>query len=167
MDWESFLPPFFGVLAAFLIQRVWSWFEDRGSRKKLLKGIKQELESCSEKLIGEGNLLPTDIWKSGVSSGSLKLIPHDLKTEFAKIYFRIECHNFEAEKVREVSILAATTQKKPKAVIDAELQGRKVKVETPWTYAEMLHHELSVRLRKWEEGLKRDIDKLLKQNIWS
>jgi hypothetical protein len=138
-DWQSllpFLPPFLGVLAAFLIQRVWSWTEDRGNRKKLLQGIKKELESCSEKLIGEGNLLPTDIWKSGVSSGSLKLIPHDRKTEFAKIYFRIECHNFEAEKVRDVNILAATDKDKARP-------------ENKWAFSDTqkLHNALSNRLR--------------------
>jgi hypothetical protein len=57
MEWESFLPPFFGVLVAFLIQRIWSWTEGRGSTKKLLQDIKKELKSCSDKLIGEGNIL--------------------------------------------------------------------------------------------------------------
>lgn len=127
--------------------------------------IKKELESCSDKLVGQGNLLPIDIWKAGVSSGLLRLIPYDLKMKLASIYFRIDCHNYEAEKVRDVSILAATTQEKPKAEIDVEFHGEKVMVETEWTHAELLHSELSVRLKKWEEELKKDIDNLLKQNV--
>jgi hypothetical protein len=167
MDWVSFLPPFFGVLAAFLIQRGWSWIEDRRGRKKLLQGIKKELKHCSDLLVGKGNLVPTDMWKSGVSSGLMKLVPYDLKMELASIYFAIDCHNHEAERVRDVSILAATTQEKPKAEIDVELQDkRKVRVESPWTHAEILHSELSVRLVKREEELKRDIDNLLGRNIW-
>lgn len=166
MDWESFLPPFFGVLAAFLIQRGWSWIEDRRSKKKLLQDIKKELKSCSDKLIGQGNLVPTDMWKAGVSSGVLRLIPHDRKMELASIYFRIDCHNFESEKVREVSILAATTQEKPKVDVEVELGEQKATVHTPWTAAQMLHQDLTVRLRKEETELKRDIDNLLSRDIW-
>jgi len=47
MDLLSFLPPFFGVLVAFLIQRGWSWIEDRRARKKLLQSVKKELELSS------------------------------------------------------------------------------------------------------------------------
>jgi len=106
------------------------------------------------------------MWKGGLSSGFLKLIPHEFKNELASIYFRLECHNYESEKVRYVSILAATTQEKPKAQIDAKLSGKAVIVETPWTHAELLHSELVVRLKKSEKTLRKDIDSLLKKNYF-
>lgn len=166
MDWESFIPPFFGVLAAFVLQWLGRRYEKGKDKAHFLQDVRKELESCSQKLTGEGNLLPKDIWDSGKASGWLSLLSHEVKVQLASVYFRIECHNYEAEKVREVSILAATTQEKPKAEIDVELPETKVKVETPWTHAELLHSDLTVRLKKEEVALKGDIDNLLKQDIW-
>jgi hypothetical protein len=156
MDWLQFLPPFFGVLAAFLIQRIWSWFEDRDNKKKLLQGIKKELERCSELLVGKGNIVPTDLWKSGVSSGSLKLIPHDHKIELAEIYFKIECHNFDAEKVFELMILASTDKDKARP-------------ENQWIFSDTqkLYNTLSNRLVEKEAALRKEIDDLLKQDSWN
>jgi hypothetical protein len=151
----TFLPPFFGVLVAFLIQRTWTWNENRDSKKKLLKDIKQELTLCFQRLIGQGNLLPTDIWKSTVSTGSLKLIPYIHKFELASIYFRIECHNYEAEKVREVSIIAATTKEK------SETTSFHLFSDT-----ERLHNDLSRRLVGSEAELKKDIEHILSQKMW-
>jgi len=160
------VPPFFGVLLAFLVERLWKRCEENKDRKKFLQGIKKELELCAGLLVGRGNLLPTDMWKSGISAGLLKLIPYQTKIEVASIYSRIDCHNYEAEKVRQVSILAATTKEKPKATIDAKLGDQPVKVKTPWTNAELLHSTLSVRLKKEEKSLRDDIYKFLKQDIW-
>lgn len=156
MDWLSFLPPFFGVLVAFLIERTWTFLENRSSKKKLLADIKKELASCSDLLVGQGNLVPTDIWRSAVSSGSLKLIPHDRKFDLASIYFKIECHNYEAEKVRDVSILAATDKDKARR-------------ENQYMYSdsEKLHIALSNRLFDSEVALKKDIGIILKKNIWT
>jgi len=166
MNWESFLPPFLGVLVAFVLQWLGKRYEKGKDRERFVQEIRKELELCSQKLTGEGNLLPKDMWESGKASGWLSLMPHEPKVQLASIYFRIECHNYEAEKVREVSILAATTQEKPKADIKAKLGDRPAIVHTPWTHAELLHSELSVRLRKGEEALKKDIDQFLKQDIW-
>jgi hypothetical protein len=41
-----------------------------------------------------------------------------------------------------------------------------VRVGRPWIRAELLHNELSVRLKD-EVALKRDTDDLLKKNMWS
>lgn len=134
MDWLSLIPPFFGVLLAFAVERLWKKIEDRFSRSRFLQGVKKELESCSEKLVGKGHLLPTNLWESGKATGLINLLSYKLKVELSTIYFKIQCHNYEAEKVRQVSILATTTQEKPKAEIEAELKGRKAVVTTPWTY---------------------------------
>lgn len=144
MDWESLLPfvsTFLGVLAAFGLQWLGKRYDRGKDRQQFLQEIRKELESCSKLLTGEGNLLPTDMWESGKSSGWLSLIKHEAKTQFASIYFRIECHNYEAEKVREVSIVA---------VLDEQ----------------NLHAALFNRLRESEAELKKDIDSLLRQNIW-
>jgi len=179
MIWQSlqsllllFLPPFFGVLAAFGLQRYWSWIEDGRAKKRLHLDIKRELGLCflilqetenelvknsdSDIYVRKANLLPTDIWKSGVSSGSLKLIPHDRRFVFAQTYFRIECHNSEAERVREISILAAS-EEKPKTT-EPRL----------FTNLEKLQNELSRRLRDSDAALRKDINNLLNtQNIWN
>jgi len=58
MSWESllsFLPPFFGVLIAFLIQRLWQHHTDGKDRQKFLQDIKKEREACSNSLVGKGN----------------------------------------------------------------------------------------------------------------
>lgn len=169
MDWIALLLSLglFGVLLAFLIQRIWTACEESKDRHTFLHIIKKELEKCSILLKGEGNLLPIDMWKSAISTGSLRLIPYGTKISLAEIYFRIECHNYEAGKVRDISILSATTKEKPKAKIDAKLGKTKVSVQTPWTHAELLHSELSTRMRKSEQALRKDIDELLKQNIWN
>jgi hypothetical protein len=99
----------------------------------------------------------TDQWKSAVSTGSLKLLPHDRKFELASLYFRIECHNYEAEKVRDVSILAATD--KERVNVPTKLFGL--------SNTQKLHIALSKRLVESEEALRNDINNLLKQNIWS
>lgn len=173
MDWQSFVPfvpffaSFFGVLAAFVLQWLGRRYEKGTDKKQFLQEIRKELKSCSQKLTGEGNLLPQDMWESGKASGWLSLIPHEVKAQLASIYFRIECHNYEAEKVREVSILAATTKEKPKAEVEVEVGEEETDiVETPWTHAELLHNALTVRLKEEEMKLKKDIDSLLKQNIW-
>jgi len=168
MDWVSLLLSLgiFGVLLAFVINRLWNKYDVIKARKKFLQSIKMELDECYSLLEGEGNLLPIDMWKSGIFTGSLRLIPYEIRSSLARVFFKIECHNYEAEKIRYVSILAATTKEKPKAKIINQHGEKLVEIETPWTHAELLHNELSVRLRKEEEKLKEEISKLLKQDFW-
>jgi len=151
VDWLSFLPPFFGVLAAFVLQWLGKKYERRRDRKQFLQEIKKELEACYQFLKGQGNLLPIDMWESGKASGFLSLIRHEIKVQLAAVYFRIECHNYEAEKLREVSILAATTKQKREGT------------EPYWfSDAERLHSDLSNRLFESEIALRKDINELLK-----
>ena len=154
MEWESFLPPFFGVIAAFVVQWLGRRYDRRKDRRQFLQEIRKELESCYQFLKGQGNLLPIDMWESGKASGFLSLIRHEIKIQLAAIYFRIECHNYEAEKVREVSILAATDKEKAKPL--------------DWRFSdvEKLHNDLSNRLFESERALREGINKLLKQNMW-
>lgn len=158
MQWESFLPfvpTFFGVLAAFGLQWLAKRYDRRKDKQQFLQEVRKELASCSKLLTGEGRLLPTDMWESEKASGWLSLIKHEVKTQFASIHFRIECDNYEAEKVRDVSVLAETTKEKPNPT------GIHF-----FSDAEKLHNALSNRLRESEAELKKDIDSLLRQNIW-
>ncbi|MGD2066558.1 MAG: hypothetical protein PVI43_05250 [Candidatus Bathyarchaeota archaeon] len=165
---KSFLPPFFGVLFAFLIDRLWTRHKDRGSRKKLKQELKDELTRCSNLLVGKGNLLPVDIWKSSVFSGSLKLLKQEFKLKLASIYFNIDCHNYTAEKVWDAGMIAKTTKsEKPMAKIDAKLEGKDVEIEVPWTYPELVWNTLSVNLKKTEDDLKKEIEDLLSQDSWN
>ena len=157
----AFLPPFFGVLVAFLVQRFWQEIQDMKDRQKFLRGVKQELESCSRLLGGKGNLCPTDMWKSGISSGFLKLLSHEDKTELASIYFRLECHNYEAEKVSDVDILAAAERGKPQSLLKLE-PVEKTGPAVISTYIELLLLQLSLNLKDSQDKLKADIDSLLK-----
>lgn len=173
MDWQSLVPfvpffaSFFGVLSAFILQWIGKQYDRRKDRKQFLKDIRKELETGSSLLTGAGQLLPTDMWESGKSSGFLSLLSHDVKVKLASTYFGIASHNYESVKVRDVSILANTTKKeKPKVDIEIKIKGEPVRAQTPYTEPEVLWHMLSVRLAETEKALKQHIDDLLKEDIW-
>lgn len=50
------------------------------------------------------------MWEAGKEAGFIGLLKHENKTTLASLYFRIKCHNYEAEKVRDVSILAESSK---------------------------------------------------------
>lgn len=166
MVWSSFLPPFFGVLVAFGLERLWKRHENCGERQKFLQDIQRELRICSELLVGEGNLCPIAMWKSGISSGTIRLIPSETRNELASVYFSLECHNYEAEKVRDVSILAVAEKGKPQTLVKLK-PVLKSSPPVIRTYTEMLHWQLSLRLRDSEKKLRDNIDALLKKQIWN
>ena len=167
MDWASLLLSLgvFGIVVTFAIERVHKAYEVRRDRGKFLRIVKRELEESRNLLTGDGNLLPTDMWRSGISTGSLKLISYDDQILLARVYFRIECHNYEAEKVRDVSILAASEKGKPQKLVKIEPVMKQSPAEFH-TYSELLHWQLSLRLRESEKSLRRDIDSLLEKRIW-
>lgn len=157
MDWQSFVPfipffaSFFGVLAAFLFQWLGRRYDRRQDRKKFLKDIKRELETSSILLTGTGQLLPTDMWESGKSSGFLRLLSYEVKIKLAQTYFAVDSHNYEAEKVRDVGIQSQLTwDEKPKYSAD------------PMKFWALL----STRAVETEKSLKKHIDDLLKEDIW-
>jgi len=157
-------PPFFGVLLAFAVERLWKRREESKEKQKFLKSIKKELETCSSRLDGKGRLMPTDMWNYGISSGSIRLLSFETKIALAKIYTAIQFYNYEAKRVRDVSILSATTKEKPRIPVDAIYEDKPIKILM--THPEFLHTLLSDNLRKNEKGLRDSINKLLKQNIW-
>jgi len=168
MDWVSLLLSLglFGVLLTLMIDIARNAYEVRRNKGKFLQSVKKELEECHSLLNGEGKLLPTDMWKSGISTGSLKLISYEDQILLARVYFRIECHNYEAEKVRDVSILAASEKGKPQKLVKIETVMKQSPAEF-YTYSELLHWQLSLQLRESEKILRSDIDSLLKRQIWN
>jgi hypothetical protein len=149
MEWESFLPPligsFVGVLVGFGLNRRWTnWIEEK-TCKTFYRDIKKELKNCLDRLTGEGKLLPNDIWKSGVSSGLLQLIPYEIKHRLASVYFKIECFNYEATRVRDISVMVGTGEQN----------------------LQLLHYsrDLSNKLRESEEALKKEISEILEIDI--
>ena len=146
-----FFASFFGVLAAFFFQWLGRRYDRMQNRKKFLKDIKRELKTSSTLLTGTGQLLPTDMWESGKSSGFLSLLSYEVKVKLAQTYFAVDSHNYEAEKVRDVGIQSQLTRdKKPEANADpVKLWGL-----------------LSIRAVETEKLLKKHIDDLLKEDIW-
>ncbi len=169
LEFVSFLPPFFGVLAAFVLQWLAKRHEKGKDRKKFLSEIKRELKKGSSLLVGEGVLLPTDIWESGKSSGLLGLLDSAVKLKLASVYFDIQGHNYESVKVRDVGILAETTKaEKPKAeiLVDFPAENKVELFKTNFTHAQLLWNALSDRLRNSEKNLKKTIEDTIASDIW-
>jgi hypothetical protein len=158
MDWQSFVPfiPFFasflGVLTAFFLQWLGKLYDRRKNRTQFLKDLKHEFETGSTLLTGAGNRLPTDMWENGKSSGFLSLLSHEVRIKFATTYFAIGNHNYESEKVRDIGILS-------------QIFSQIIKGEMPKEDLE-LWVKNSYRLGQTEKALKKDIDDLLKEDIW-
>ena len=172
MDLQLFVPfipffaSFFGVLLAFFVQWLGRRYDRRQDRKQFLKDIRKELETGSTLLTGAAQLLPTDMWESGKASGFLTLLSHEVKTKLATAYFAIGSHNYESVRLRDVSILAATTTEKPKADAVIKVGDKTAKVQIPFTPAQLLHLALTAQVVDTEKGVKKLIDDLLKENIW-
>jgi len=145
-----FIEPFFGVLAAFGLNRLWDWFKDRRNKKKLKQNLRNELVSCISQLKGKGMLLPTIMWDSTVTSGDVKLLTFDERTRLSSVYFEIGNHNYEAKRVRDSAVVAQTG---PRDVI---LDG----MSAPQAYWK----QLSKALLENEEILKQRISELLNES---
>jgi len=147
-----FFASFFGVLLAFFLQWLGRRYDRREDRGKFLRDIRHELETGSTWLTGAGQLLPTDMFESGKLSGFLTRLKYETKTKIASIYFSIESHNYESEKVRDIGILS-------------QLLSFITKGEIPTKDLD-LWVKTAYRLEKNEKDLKQHIEDLLKENIW-
>jgi hypothetical protein len=159
MDWQTFLqslaaflPPFFGVLLAFFLQRVWSWIENRRAKKKLKENIESELKKCLPLLSGKSNLLPTMMWNSTITSGDVKLLSFSDRNKLSTVYSEIENYNYEAKRVRDNAVIAQVGDSK------SRVDGM-----TP----PMAHWVRSSKaLLEVEESLKKRISELLEEPMW-
>jgi hypothetical protein len=105
---ELLVGPFLGVFGAFALQRLYNWYRDGQSRKKLRKNLRSELEKGLSLLSGQRNLLPTIMWNSTVASGDVKLLSFKDRNQLSSIYFEIENHNYATKRVRDSAVVALT-----------------------------------------------------------
>ena len=140
---SEFFGLFFGVLTPFALERVYYMFKNRSNRIELLQSLRSELENCRDLLKGKENLLPTAMWRSATSSGSIMLLSYNQRVQIASVYNQIENYNYEATRERDVSTMAETTE-----------------LKNPYYLVELLHH-----LRAIEKSLRKEIDILL-QKKW-
>ena len=143
---------FIGVLAAFALERIYSWWRDNQTKGEIKESLRNELERCVELLVGKGNLLPITIWNSTITSGDVKILPFDERRQLSAIYFEIENHNYEAKRVRDGAVIAQTGSG------GRRLDGMPAPL-AHWT-------KLSERLKKEEQVLRQKISKLLEAAWW-
>lgn len=149
---ELVVGPFLGVVGGLAAQRLYDWLKDEGNKKKLKENLRNELERCIELLTEKGNLLPTIMWNSTVTSGDVKLLSFTDRTKLSTIYFEIANYNYEAKRVRDSAVVARTGGS------EALFDGRP-KAEAYWI-------ELSKNLQITESTLKKQISQLLEDQFW-
>ena len=94
-----------GILIGFGLDRLYSFCQDRKNRGKLKENLRNELDSCQSLLVGKGNLLPTVMWNSAISSGDISLLSFSDRTKLSSLYFEIDNFNYEAKRVRDVAVI--------------------------------------------------------------
>jgi hypothetical protein len=94
------------------------------------------------------------MWNSTVTSGDVKVLSFAERTILSQIYFKIDNHNYEAKRVRDVAVLVNT--------------------ETGIGSSEKLHSDakvywrnLSMLLANKEQMLNGEIATLLQESIWT
>jgi len=165
MDWFSFLPPFFGVLAAFGLDRLVEWVRKYLSRRNLLRDLREELGETGNKLTGAGSLLYPDIWDSAISSGQIRLLKSEQIRKLARVYSFIKGTEYEATRLRDA---AEDFRKAPTGIL---IQKDGSRIETPeqiWQ-KKFLHKRWTdysgVHLAR-ETELRGKIDEILKETWW-
>ncbi len=91
-----------GVLLAFLIERRRTKNEDDLKRVAFLERIKAELEFDKTRLGKTGDLLKTDIWRSGISSGVIQLLTPEELISLSILYNEIDNYEYESKRCRDV-----------------------------------------------------------------
>jgi hypothetical protein len=150
---SELLGPLAGILIAFGLERTYSGYKDRKHRKELKINLKEELKHCQELLDGHGNLLPTTMWNSTVTSGDIGLLSFANRTLLSSLYFQIDNHNYEAKRVRDAATIAHTPHG------GGTLDASATKSRQYWEL-------LSLNLRSNEFTLKEKIDGVLNDQLW-
>jgi hypothetical protein len=142
-----------GILIGFGLDRTYTGYKDRKHKQELKVNLKEELKNCQLLLTGQGNLLPTIIWNSTITSGDIVLLSFANRTKLASIYFEVDNHNYEAKRVRDI---AATVNS-----FYGHVAGG------PNTTATEYWSTLSSDLKTTEISLKQKISNLLQDSMWS
>jgi hypothetical protein len=66
------------------------------------------LRNCQFFLTGHGNLLPTIMWNSTITSGDIGLLSFADRTKLASLYFQIDNQNYEAKRARDSAAVVQT-----------------------------------------------------------
>jgi len=98
-----------GIVIGFSLDRLYSLYADKKNRRKLKGNLVNELKSCQQLLKGLGNLLPTTMWNSAISSGDIRLLSYTDRSNLSSLYFEIDNFNYEAKRVRDVAVMVNTT----------------------------------------------------------
>ena len=122
------------------------------NRKNLKENIKAEINQCVKRLTGKGNLLPTTMWRSIISTGDLRLLPFYQRSTLARMYFDIENFNYEAKRVRDGAVIANV--------------GTSRTIVGGMTPAKAYWKRLSQNLLKEEDNLKKKLD-ILRINYYT
>jgi hypothetical protein len=141
-----------GILIGFGLDRTYTGYKDRKHRRELKINLKEELTKCQELLTGKGNLLPTVMWNSAISSGDIGLLSFADRTKIASLYFQIDNHNYEAKRVRDSAVVAQTGS------------GRELCNGMP--AAQAYWQTISKSLIEEEEALKQKIFEIQKDPLW-
>jgi hypothetical protein len=105
---SELIGPLAGILIGFGLDRLYTGYKDRKHRRELKVNLKEELKKCQELLTGQGNLLPTVMWNSAISSGDIGLLSFGDRTKLSSLYFELDNHNYEAKRVRDSAVVAQT-----------------------------------------------------------
>jgi hypothetical protein len=94
-----------GIVIGFGLERSYAGYKSRKHRKELKENLQTELKNCHLLLTGKGNLLPTIMWNSTITSGDIGLLSFTDRTKLSSLYFEIDNFNYEAKRVRDVAVI--------------------------------------------------------------
>jgi len=123
--------------------------QQKREHNKFLHDIYIELRKNSNLLDGHGNILNTDIWDSGISSGSILSIDSKELEELSETYHQIETNTYEAEICRQAGEHYRS------------LPGSLAKDQALINW-----NGLSLLLRKREPILRKEIGDFLDEDFW-
>ena len=151
--WPSFFPDFVATVLGVLMGASLTLLEimgrQKGAHNKFLRDVFKELKKMPELLNGKGNILNTDIWNSGISSGSILVIDSKELGELSSLYQQIENNVYEAKICRQAGEF-------PKRLPDGL---EKDSAQTHWS-------KLSFAMQQREEKLRNRIEAYLKEDFW-
>jgi hypothetical protein len=151
-DMSELIGTLAGILIGFGLDRTYTGYKDRKQKQELKVNLREELKNCQDLLTGQGNLLPTVMWNSAISSGDIGLLSFADRTKLASFYFQIDNHNYEAKRVRDSAVVAQT--------------GSRTSIVNGMPAAQAYWVTISNALVKEEESLKEKIAELLKDKTW-
>ncbi len=151
--WPEFLPGFAATILGVVMGASLTLLQMEGQRRELhakfLLDVFNELNRMPELLTGRGNFLDTDIWDSGISSGSILGIDSNELGELSSLYQQIENNVYEAKICRQAGEFP---KRLPKG--------------THQEYAQKHWSGLSDVMRRREERLRKRIETYLKKDFW-